>query len=172
MIKLCYASLANREAPPGLLSAGETRDTGPPFKSDELLILPPPPRATASEAGNREPIPNGMRLLPSSRKARRWLAFLLCLTAWLTAYHTARVSRILIHRVSYGGGEIFHQVSTGDFGPGMAQGPLLPHVLAGSYLHFAPLRRVEAAAWDYIPRNYTFPDLTGRPPTPAPSSTP
>jgi len=50
------------------------------------------------------------------------------------------------------GTRYYHTISTGDFGPGLLQGPFTLIVARASFWVFTPLRWLEAAAWSAVPR--------------------
>ena len=97
---------------------------------------------------------------------RQWFLVGILLVLYGIGYAWARSRSVLIHRVSYAtestGRSYFHSVSTGDFGPGMVQGPVTPLIVSGCYWMFTPLRWIESLVWGFIPRpdNAAYPFLT------------
>jgi hypothetical protein len=93
---------------------------------------------------------------PSLTK-RHWLVLTFLLLSYGAGYAWARSQRILIHRASFAtegtSRRYFHSVSTGDFGPGLLQGPMTPWIVDGRYWTFTPLRWLESFVWSFIPRD-------------------
>lgn len=90
-------------------------------------------------------------------RKRQWLVVSILLVSYGLSYSWVRSQKILIHRVSFatedGNRRYFHSVSTGDFGPGLLQGPMTPLIVSGCYLVYTPLRWLESLIWVFIPRH-------------------
>jgi len=98
--------------------------------------------------------------LPKPTK-RQWLIVSVLVSLYCLGYIWARANHALIHRVSYhteGNAKSYHhEVTTGDFGPGMLQSPATRWITSGSYWLFTPLRLVEAVGWHFLPAKLNTP---------------
>lgn len=86
---------------------------------------------------------------------------LLLVGIYLTTYVGVRIQHILIHRASYATTdeeniELFHSVTTGDFGIPMLTGIGIWRLASVCYFIYTPLRLPEALFWHIYPRDYGF----------------
>lgn len=105
-----------------------------------------------------------IHLIQSSRAMRflrlnkqQLIILSILLLAYGGGYSWARAQHILIHRITFvtedSERRYSHSISTGDFGPGLLQGPITPWVVSGSYWIFTPFRWLESSIWFLIPHH-------------------
>jgi hypothetical protein len=89
--------------------------------------------------------------IPVQLRCRPWLLVAFAVALYIYGYAWSRVNELLVHRTAYttvaGKTRYLHSVEAGDFGPGIAQGPVLPWIVAGADLVFTPLCWVESIYW-------------------------
>lgn len=100
-----------------------------------------------------------MSLKSPFTKRRRGLCIIVAVI-YATAFLVLRLTHVLVHRVSYAtepsGRVYFHQVTGGDFGPGLLVGDAVRIGVPVAHWVFTPLRWAESLAWRVIPREYGF----------------
>ena len=112
-----------------------------PVASESLIHLIQPSRA--------------MQFLRLTKQ--QFIILSILLLTYSGGYSWARAQQILIHRITFvtedGERRYSHSISTGDFGPGLLQGPITPWVISGSYWVFTPLRWLESSIWFLLPNH-------------------
>jgi hypothetical protein len=92
---------------------------------------------------------------------RQWILVSVVLPLYCFGYVWARANHVLVHRAAFStdgnARTYYHQVTTGDFGPGLLQSPATRWITSTSYWLFTPLRLFEALGWHFMPERLNSP---------------